>query len=235
MHLSRYLRTSLSPPSARRSLDDSTRRFLLLILLADLAFFALHLAQSPDGVFDEPRFRLDWDRGYAETFQYLKELWIVALLGYLALRDRSLLYAVFAGLFVYLGLDDSVRLHERVGGGILGARLPDIPTPGGVLSGYDWGQTLYALAVGLTFLLLVALLYRRSPSGNRRVARTLILLLAVLAGFGVATDILNALLPDGPWDPLLVFTEEAGEHLVMTAALGYLFIMSGRPGAESHA
>lgn len=234
MHMPNYLRASF-PPAVGRSVDASTRRFLLLLLVADLAFFALHLAQSPEGMFDEPRFRLDWDRGYAETFQYLKELWIVALLGYLALRGRSVLYAAFAGLFAYLGLDDAVRLHERVGGGMLGARLPDIPTPGGVLSGYDWGQALYALTVGLTFLLLVALFYRRSAPGSRRVARTLVLLLAALACFGVATDILNALLPAGSWDAGFVFAEEAGEHLVMTAVLGYLFVLTGRPGSESHA
>lgn len=215
--------------SLHRTMSDPTRCFLLLLVLADLAFFMVHLLYAPDGLFDDERFRLDWDRGYAETFQYIKALWIVALLLYAALRARSSLLLTFAAFFAYLGLDDAVRLHERIGGTLIGSSLPDIPLPGGILRGYDWGQTLYAVVVGLAMLFAVLSLYRRSTLGVRRTARTLLLLLVTLAYFGVANDVLIALLPTGPWDSALVFFEEAGEHLVMSTILGYLFVLMGRP------
>lgn len=64
---------TLSRRSLHRTMSDPTRCFLLLLILADLAFFAVHLFYAPDGLFNDSRFRLDWDRGYAETFQYVKE------------------------------------------------------------------------------------------------------------------------------------------------------------------
>lgn len=209
-------------------------RFLILLVLADLAFFAVHLSYSPTGLMDDPRFRLDWDRGYAETLQYVKEFWIVLLLLYLALRERSFLLLVFAGFFGYLGLDDSVRLHERIGGSVIGESVPDLTLFGRTLAGYDLGQTLYALVLGLGFFALVMLLYRGSPPAVRRTAHTLLLLLVALAAFGVSTDVLNAFVSGDALEAFFIFTEEGGEHLVMTTIVGYLFVISGAAPNEPH-
>jgi len=223
--------------SLREIVEHPTKRFVLLLVLADFAFFAVHLLYAPDGLFDDERFRLDWDRGYAETFQYVKEFWIVFLLLYLALRSRALIYLVFAGFFAYLGLDDSVRLHERIGGGILGTRLGDLNLFGRTLEGWDLGQMFYAVGVGLGALFLIMVLYHRSRPEIQHVARNMLLLLVTLAYFGVFTDILNAFIRGDALDPFFVFMEEGGEHLVMTTILGYLFILveGNRAHRSSHA
>lgn len=142
---------------------------------------------------------------------------------------------LFSAFFTYLGLDDAVRLHERIGGTLLGSSLPDIALPGGVLPGYDWGQTLYAVVVGGVMLLAVLALYRRSTADVRRTARTLVLLLATLAYFGIASDALVALLLPGPWEATAVFFEEAGEHLIMTTILGHLFVRMGQSHGSRYA
>ena len=229
----------VSRASLRQAIEPPTISFLILLVLADLAFCALHLAYSPDGLMDDARFRLDWERGYAETFQYVKEFWIVLLLLYLALREHAFLYLVFAGFFGYLGLDDAGRLHERIGGSVVGASVPDFTLFGRTLAGYDLGQSLYALALGLSFFGLVTLLYRGSRAAVKRTVYALLLLLVALATFGVATDILNAFVSGDALEAFLVFAEEGGEHLVMTTILGYLFVMSGagvgepgKPGIE---
>lgn len=223
---------TFSRASLRQTIETPTIRFLILVVLADLAFFAVHLSYSPDGLMDDPRFRLDWDRGYAETLQYVKEFWIVLLLLYLALRERSFLLLVFAGFFGYLGLDDSVRLHERIGGSIVGSSVPDLTLFGRTLTGYDLGQILYALVLGLGFFALVMLLYRRSRAAVARTAHTLLLLLVALAAFGVSTDVLNAFVSRDALEAFFVFAEEGGEHLVMTTIVGYLFVLSGAAPAE---
>jgi hypothetical protein len=233
LRLTPPIRPSLrvSRASLRQAIEAPTILFLILLVLADLAFCGLHLAYSPDGLMDDARFRLDWDRGYAETLQYVKEFWIVLLLLYLALRERAFLYLVFAGFFGYLGLDDAGRLHERIGGGVIGSSVPDLTLFGRTLAGYDLGQTLYALALGLSFFGLVTLLYRGSRAAVKRTAHTLLLLVA-LATFGVSTDILNAFVSGDALEAFFVFAEEGGEHLVVTTILGYLFIMAGVGAGE---
>jgi hypothetical protein len=221
------MKLSPSRDRLRRWVENPTVRLFILLVLTDLAFFAIHFGYAPEGLLDDPRFRLDWDRGYAETFQYLKELWIVLLLLYLALRDRALLYFGFAGFFAYLGLDDLWRIHERLGGSVLGARLPDLTLFGRLFSGYNLGQTLYAVVVGLAVFALVMLVYRRARPSVQRTARTLLLLLVALAYFGIVFDILNALVLGGAFETFFIFAEEAGEHLIMTTIFGYLFVLGG--------
>ena len=221
------MKLSLSRHQLRSLVKDPAVRLLVLLVLADLAFFAVHFGYSPEGLLDDPRFRLDWDRGYAETYQYLKEFWIVLLLLYLALRDRALLYLGFASFFAYLALDDLWRIHERLGS-ILGARLPDLSLFGRPFAGYNLGQTLYAVVVGLAVFALVMLAYRRARASVQRTSRTLLLLLVALAYFGVFFDVLNALVLGGALEAFFIFAEEGGEHLIMTLALGYLFVLSGR-------
>lgn len=218
--------------AAQTRLADPTQRFFALVILADLAFFAVHLAYSPDGLLDEPRFRLDWDRGYAETYQYLKEFWSVLLLGTMTLRHRTFVYAVFTVLFTYLALDDLWRLHERVGGGVLGARLPDLRLLGGTLGGYDVGQVVYAAGIGLSALLVIALLSRRADKSVKKTAHVLLLLLAALAAFGVVGDVVTALTKADAFNRYVALVEEGGEHLAMSAVLGYLFVVSARPVLE---
>lgn len=68
--------------------------------------------------------------------------------------------------------------------------------------------------------------YRRARWRVRRTARTLLLLVA-LAYFGIFFDILNALVLGGALEAFFIFAEEGGEHLIMTLAFGYLFVLSG--------
>src|SRR5690606_27921352 len=80
--------------------DAST--WLVLLLLGDLAFIAIHgLWLALPGI--EGRvYALDYDRGHAEFYQYTKALWIVALLAALTVRSRARGYLAGVGVFALL-------------------------------------------------------------------------------------------------------------------------------------
>jgi hypothetical protein len=87
---------------------------LVLLVCADVAFFALHsfnrLSRSRNDLFS-----LSVDGGYAEVFQYLKEYWITLALFTAWWRAREGVYAAWALLFTYLLLDDALTIHETAG------------------------------------------------------------------------------------------------------------------------
>ena len=89
--------------------------FLVLLLVGDLVYIAIHLVWTETSLLNSPLAALDVDRGYAEFFQYLKLLWTGLLLTGLCLRTRRWGYLAWALLFLYLLADDSFSLHENFG------------------------------------------------------------------------------------------------------------------------
>src|SRR5215208_3326816 len=87
---------------------------LFLLLALDSVFILLNVLYLETHLLSDPRFRLSHDGGYAEIFGYLMESCIVLALCALAVRTRQYLYFAWAMLFLYILLDDSLLLHERV-------------------------------------------------------------------------------------------------------------------------
>ena len=89
---------------------------LLLLISADLAFIVLHVVnQALPEHLQNPLLRIDKDQTYPELYQYVKYLWIVLLLMYLAVKQRAVQYWAWILLFAYFLSDDSLRIHEQVG------------------------------------------------------------------------------------------------------------------------
>src|SRR5690606_28724289 len=88
---------------------------LVLLLVGDLVYVAIHLVATGTTLLDSPLATLDVDRGYAEFFQYLKLLWACLLLACVGLRSRRWQYLAWVALFGYLLADDSLSLHENLG------------------------------------------------------------------------------------------------------------------------
>ena len=93
----------------------SASLFLVLLLVGDLVYIAIHLVWTETTLLNSPLAALDVDRGYAEFFQYMKLLWTGLLLTCLCLRTRRWGYLAWALLFAYLLVDDSFSLHENLG------------------------------------------------------------------------------------------------------------------------
>ena len=96
-------------------IENSSSKFLILLLLTDLVFILVHVLYRSDLV-TNPLFSIKMDWGYAEVYQYTKEFWVILLLFFIAIKRAKIIYFAWFSLFMYLLLDDSLRIHENFGG-----------------------------------------------------------------------------------------------------------------------
>jgi hypothetical protein len=200
-------------------------KFLGLFLATDIVFIIIHIFYLNTDLVSNPYFSIEQDRGYAEFFQYIKEYWIALLLGWLGLRNRSILYGAWSLLFLYLLLDDSCSVHEKLGLTI-GNKLSLLPTFN--LRSADLGELIVSAGVGLFFLVLIAIAYRFGDRLSRKTSRHLVTLLFALALFGIVIDLLHIALPFPSWADFLGLLEDGGEMVVMSIIAWLVFSVSER-------
>ncbi len=209
-------------------------RLLLLLLLADAGFVVLHLLED-FGPFWRKAFRMDQDNSLAEFFQYSKTVGSAICLGLLARQFRSMLLWVACGLAVFLFLDDSLRIHELLGGGVIGEMVTGEDSP----EGYHLGQIWYAAAVGVVVLAVFVLAWRGGSPVARRVTAGFLVFVAALGFAAVVIDSIPTTLIDAPWfRPAIGLVEEVGEHLAMTGMVwwcvkSWLTLGPGRSGSNT--
>lgn len=192
--------------------DRARSEFLYLLLCGDLLYIILHLLHYTTDMAPSRFFALQLDQGYAEYYQYIKELWLALLCFLLLHRRRQLVYAVAGLLGLYLLLDDALQLHEQLGMKVV-FHLQLQPFL--MLRGQDWGE----LAVMTVFvgLFLLALFYARSigDAPSRRFLRSLAPWLALLLFFGIIMDMVDVLVPGY----LSYLLEDGGEMAAMSLLL----------------
>lgn len=194
-------------------------KVLVVLLTSDIAFILLHILYVYTGLLPSSLYSLARDRGYAEFFQYTKQLWVVILLLLLGIKQRRGLYGVFSLLFLYFLVDDYGEIHENLGR-LLAEVLRFGPRLG--LRAVDFGELLVSAVFGLLFAMAIALVYLLSDRTTRRVALHLIALVAVLAGFGVGLDMVEIIVDHAGISRLLVILEEGGELLVMSVIVWFV-------------
>ena len=208
---------------------------LLLFGSADFIFMILHII-SKAGFLSE-QFDLTRDRGYAELFQYAKEFWCVVLFVLMARQTRITSYLIWASFFSYALLDDMLRIHER-GGKIIAAYGHFIPFAG--LRAKDYGELVVMISIAGMLFLAIGLAYRYSTSTFRKVSIDMLLLIAGLAFFGVAMDMLHSMIygivGTGSVGMILGSTigliEDGGEMLVMSLIVWYIFLRVTRQNSS---
>jgi hypothetical protein len=201
-----------------------------LLLAADAVFIALHLWAAEA----RPAHRLlsiEADNSYPEVFQYLKFLWLALLLALLAWRNRALGYLPWGALFLYLLLDDVLRLHEDGGAALSDAwQLPALLG----LRSKDLGELAVSALAALALLPPIALAWRRGDAGLRCLSRRLALLLGLLVLVGIGLDLLaTALRPVGLPRLLLGTLEDGGEMVVASLMLAAGFAASTAAGPRT--
>jgi hypothetical protein len=159
--------------------------------------------------------------GIPEGFQYAKELAIAVLMYGIYRKDRrETAFLVLAALFVWLLIDDSMRIHERVGGFL--ATHVSLPSMGGSLP-QDIGELVGLVIPAGVFLVMLAYTYFRASPSARVQMRQFAYLLALLGACGVFVDLLIAVLGlrDEESAVLRVFNviEDGGEMVAMTCLL----------------
>jgi hypothetical protein len=195
-------------------------RLLLLLILTDLAFLILHLLYTYTDLLPGNNFSLALDGGYAEFFQYIKEFWIVILFLLLGVRQRQLAYLIFAGIFLYFLIDDSFTLHE-IYGAFLADSLAFQPLFG--LRAIDFGELIVSAVFGALLFAALGISYYLSDPGTRKISRTVIAMVLVLALFGVLIDMVDIMLRQLGGSEITGTIEEFGEMLVMSVITWYVF------------
>ena len=197
-------------------LQAGSNRLLFLLLITDFIFVVMHVVLIRLG-FDWFLFSLGADLGLSEIFQYVKEFWIFILLIVVAIGQRKCIYGSWACLFLYLLLDDSLQIHEKLGES-LAEHLGLEPFLG--LRPQDFGELVVSMSFGGVLLSFVLAAHLFSDPGSKRISRHIFLLVLCIAFFGVVVDMLHIMLP---FVPGLTVLEDGGEMVVMSLILWYVF------------
>lgn len=210
-----------------------SNQLLILLLLADLFFIFFHILHKAPyiddwfPVFDDNSFSITRDLGMAEGFQYVKEYWVVLLLGFLAWRRGKKELIGWSLLFSYLLLDDMFTLHERLGDFIarlIGNRLDFLLFANLELD--DIGEVIGVFAIGLLFTLILVPTYLRLQPDARPVYRTLTWLLAALLFFGLGLDLLDRFVDSYAIQEMFKLAEDGGEMLMMSVICWYTYTLT---------
>jgi hypothetical protein len=203
------------------------RTVLLLLLAADAVFVAVHLVHALSPFLNDGLFSIERDRSYAEIFQYVKTYWVVLLLAALAWRTRESVYVAWMLLYAYLLFDDAFRIHEE-GGAAMAARLGYVGALG--LRPEDLGELTVSAVIGVVFLALILITYRRGGRDARNASSDLALLVGVLAFFGVFVDMLRIVVEPAYAELLLAIVEDGGEMVAMSFTCWYALGLLVRRG-----
>lgn len=207
-----------------------TLKLLVLLLITDLLFILIHcgslLPESnyiniflAKNVIDRDLLLITEDRSYAEVFQYIKEFWIILLLGFGYWQRKKFLFLAWSLLFGYLLLDDSLSIHEKIGG-----RISYLFQDAFRLRAVDYGEVLVSAIVGIFFLILITWGYYQSNFMERKYGKFLIIFLLILAIPGVLLDLIHIMVHNNyHLDLIFALLEDGGEHIVMSLVLAFVY------------
>lgn len=210
--------------------EQSALFFFMLLLCADFVFIAFHSFEFLAPFLNNPLLSLEQDHGYPEVYQYIKWLWIILLLIFTSVKRRSVYFSVWILVFIYLLLDDSLKIHENVGA-LMEGRLTLAPPLG--LRLQDIGELAVTGTIGVVLLLFILWAYRHGPQTFKKMSLDMFVLILALAFFGVVIDMLHVItyLSDQiGWkvSAILAVIEDGGEMIVASLILYYVFLISLR-------
>lgn len=190
--------------------------FLALLLLTDLTIIGIHIAAYILYIDPPPSYwSIAADRSFGETFQYIKELWLVFSFAMLIRLRSDWLYSSLSLLFCYVFVDDLFLIHERVGEMIaLKFNFQSMFN----LRAIDFGELVVNAIAGSFFAILIGISYWRGSKGFRRVCDRVLVLLGGLVFCGVVLDALHIIVAEiyprlyGVFDLL----EDGGEMIFMS-------------------
>lgn len=200
--------------------------FLMLLLCSDLAFISLHSIDLLSPLINYPLLSLDRDRGYPEMFQYLKWFWIVIMFIYLSMMQKSLHFSAWGIFFTYLLFDDALSIHEKVGR-LIASNLTISPPFG--LRIQDIGELEVTGIAAVILLSFVFVAYVHGSKTFKKISHDLLLLIFILAFFGVFVDMLHISIKLG-WkiDEVFAVIEDGGEMIIASFMCWYVFLLSVR-------
>jgi len=207
---------------------------LALLVAVDLVLIGLYVLWG----YDHWIWDMEDESGLSERFQHMK--WIVAavMLLVLSIRRRATIYAVWALLFAYFAIDDSIRLHERMGWWLVG--VLDLRSFEEIylehfsyfyLRAREFGELIVAVSLGA---IIVAVLCVAWPGPDaireKTVTKRLIAWLVLFALFAVGFDMLHTMVWEiyPPAVELVGVIEDGGEMICASILIGGLALELAR-------
>ena len=209
----------------------SATLFLLLLISTDLVFLVIHLIKISSPYLKSSLFSIKKDLSYAEFFQYIKWFWIVILLVYLSVAKRSWHLCSWGVFFIYILIDDSLRLHENFGREI-SSNLSISSLPFGLRT-QDIGELTVTVIAASVLLSFVSIAYLLGSKAFKKISHDFLLLILMLVFFGVFVDMLRFTVEMGPKiNAARGMIEDAGEMFVASFICWYVFLLSIRDKNE---
>ena len=200
-------------------------KILMGLILVDLVVIGLNFYNSwiPDDQWSE-FLALASDNSIGELVQYCKWFLITVLFVLLIIKRSSISYLSWALVFLYLLLDDSMQIHETVGGYLMQGY--DFATPGG-LRLQDIGELAVSAIAGSTLLLISIWAYKKGDDFFKITTQNMLYLFLALVFFGVVFDVIAVMVYSGNITAFFfdVF-EDGGEMIVASLMLWYAVLVS---------
>lgn len=187
------------------------------------AYVHLVVRDTPGLLDDNPSsFSIVRERGFAETFQYIKSFWLVVMFLWLVRSTWQFGYVAWALTFAYIGLDDLLQIHEEVGYR-LSVRFQFSETLG--LRSRDVGELAVFAVAGIVLAALLVIAYAFGNTGFRATTRRLLGFVAVFAFLGIFVDALHILFLDTGAGWLFGLVEDGGELIVLSLICWYVLVV----------
>jgi hypothetical protein len=135
--------------------------------------------------------RLEEIGEYAETFQYIKEFGIAVFFFLFFLRNPYLISLGWQVLLLYILMDDSLQIHERLEKSLAQYFYG---SPEVALRARTFGQLAVSAFFGSLILSLLSIGYYYASSALRKVSWHLFGLLIILLLFGIFLDTVHAVI-----------------------------------------
>lgn len=214
--------------------DKKANKLLILLISLDFIFFIIHYINALTPLLNNDMFSIGVDHSYAEIFQYIKYASVIIFLIFILRKTGTRAYLAWILVFLYLLVDDSIRLHDRFGSYI--AWNFDFNPPFG-LRLLDIGELLVSTCAALILIPSLIFAYMRGSSLFKKNSENLGVLFCMLVFFGIGMDMIHvAIISRIPEDlvrgfnSILGLLEDGGEMISASIILWYAYFLNMKNG-----
>lgn len=196
--------------------ESDAIKFLKLLIYGDLFFIILHIINTY--TLDTSLFDITADRKLPEIYQYVKFISICFLLKHAASKFNCKLLYSWILFFTYLLLDDSLRIHEKIGK-FIDNSIEFEPFLG--LSTHRITEVSVSVIAGSILFFPLLWAYLKGSPSFRAISHRFAFLIGVLVWFGVVIDVAGGLMIKTNSDLLLELVEDGGEMISVSVITWY--------------
>lgn len=198
---------------------------LVILLTVDVILISFHFLHRltyrgiiQSAIFSNTIFSMSEEGKLPDVYFYLKQFAIILLLLYVA-RKKERVYAVWAGIFSYLLLDDVFWIHER-----LGFIFQDFAPQIGHVDPAEIAQSGYLVLLSIFLFGISLLIIWRTKGEPRLVSIYLTGFLAAAAFFGVFVDMIQGVVMDMfGISGIVKIVEDGGEMMIFSFIVWYVY------------